>query len=230
MKWHGRKNFIPLVLCVSFCVAQRTLARPVAFLGAYSLMQHSREDAVEFMYTYSQFQNAAFGIHVQNLKHLYVASGLVSVLPLRWNEEGRQSNIYISLGVGAGKEPSASDKPFVVFPSGHVQLDANTETRSRYFAMHWYSLGIFSNKSFEEIANLQIRKNGYHYGKFRAGFAPYLAPFGGLHSFIILEADYAVNQKKTSLTPIVRLFHQNLLLEFGVSVQGKAKLTCEVEL
>jgi len=60
----------------------------------------------------------------------------------------------------------------------------------------------------------------------RAGIAPYVANYGALHTWIILEW---TNQEvldegwDADLTPLLRLFHKNILFELGQSFNGVTK-------
>jgi hypothetical protein len=55
----------------------------------------------------------------------------------------------------------------------------------------------------------------------RAGFAPYLAEFNELNAWFILEANHMnKGMSDVEITPLIRLFYKNILIESGSSFKG----------
>jgi hypothetical protein len=187
-------------------------------------MQTSRGVSQEFMYNNTFSQNFSLGFHGHIFENLKILSTNIALLPLRQNEEGRQTNCYATLGFGAATLAKQKNTPISIFPSALFILDTDTETRDTYFALKSMFLKILrkGNKVFFHSAYVEATA--------RAGFSPYLASYGGLHAFLLGELYWNNREKKTSLTPIVRLFHQNLLLELGFSLEGNAKFTWQTEI
>ena len=63
----------------------------------------------------------------------------------------------------------------------------------------------------------------------RIGVAPYIAEFGGVHTWLMLQADHKPEAHDPfTLTPVVRLFWSTYLVEAGVSEHGDAHLHLEI--
>jgi hypothetical protein len=62
----------------------------------------------------------------------------------------------------------------------------------------------------------------HHLVKFRAGVAPYLAPFDGFHTFLIMEAqrERFKTDEEWSFGPVARFFYNAYLAEIGVDNHG----------
>lgn len=131
----------------------------------------------------------------------------VNFLLKRWNELDSQANIYLSVGHG-GEKINSSFKN-----TSGLALEADWESRKYYI-------------SFREDALLyhkDSRRNIYM-TKVRAGFAPYLAEFDEMNAWFILQADRSTKGKEEfKLTPFIRIFYHNILMEFGASSKGDAQ-------
>lgn len=112
----------------------------------------------------------------------------------RWNQPGSQGNLYFFSGLGS--KIGSSDK------IGHFGIQADWETRLLYTQLSYD--GYFTNDSFHKI-------------NARFGISPYLAEYTYLHSWIILQLDSNLNSVSTTTTlmPVLRLFKDNYLVEFG---------------
>ena len=112
----------------------------------------------------------------------------------RWNHSGSQGNLYFFSGIGS--KIGSSDK------IAHFGIQADWETRLLYTQLSYD--GYFTNDSFHKI-------------NARFGISPYLVEYSYLHSWFILQLDSNLNSgsKKTTLMPVLRLFKNNYLVEFG---------------
>ena len=73
-----------------------------------------------------------------------------------------------------------------------------------------------------ELQAVRLSSQPYNFARFRAGFAPYLADFEQLHSWFILQLERnSTLPGITTVTPLIRLFYQNVLLEAGSSLEGE---------
>ena len=125
--------------------------------------------------------------------------GQVNFLLKRWNNYDSQGNVYA--GVGYGDHETAS-----------YQFEADWEDREYYIAAQYQAL------DFDVGETMEVQK-------FRLGAAPYVGKSGDLHSWFILQ--YAKNtalEDEDSLTPILRLFYQTVLMEVGYSFDGDFSL------
>lgn len=131
----------------------------------------------------------------------------VNFLLKRWNELDSQANVYLSLGHG-GEKVNSSFKN-----TSSAALEADWESRKYYV-------------SFREDVLLSHKdsKRNIYSTKVRAGFAPYLAEFNEINGWFILEATKSNKMNEEyKLTPIIRLFYHNILLEFGSTMKGDSQ-------
>ena len=125
----------------------------------------------------------------------------------RWNELDSQANIFASIGVG-GRHDSQHDDSI----AGYGALEADYETRRVYT--------LFAAETLQSPDSVQFNRLRY-----RAGVAPYKAPFESLQTWIITQVDYMPEMDdKVTVTPLLRFFLNNYALEVGVSLDGKALL------
>jgi len=143
---------------------------------------------------YSLTHKWAAGIH--NLRVAQRTYGMLqnNYLFNRWNHSGSQGNLYFFSGIGS--KIGSSDK------IAHFGIQADWETRLLYTQLSYD--GYFTNDSFHKI-------------NARFGISPYLVEYSYLHSWFILQLDSNLNSgsKKTTLMPVLRLFKNNYLVEFG---------------
>lgn len=194
------------ILALPAAFVPKAWAHPVAYEGAFSLLAFTSEKEQDLQALYSWSPRFASGL--RQLR--YDAPGgsrqlsllQANVLVHRWNEKTSQANLY--LGAGGGFEKNAR-----LAAIGTV--DADWESRRLYTSAQYQSLGFSRNPAIQSM-------------KLRAGFAPYLAEYAELHSWFILELARTPRlERKTEITPLIRLFYRNLLAEFGRSVGGDFK-------
>ncbi|MEI8025020.1 MAG: hypothetical protein WCI18_01610 [Pseudomonadota bacterium] len=138
---------------------------------------------------------------------------VVSYLVLRENEDRQQTNVYLT--AGGGRITSSNSKPQTV-PAGILALDVDTETRTFYSALRY------------EVTRAKDERL-YAYSRARLGFAPYSAAVGGLHTWVLIQADYDKWQSHSEVTPMLRFFFQNMLWETGVSLRGSFQFNWATE-
>ena len=191
--------------------SSKSEAHPVAFAGSYSIMTWNSKEMSDWMFTHSFTSRYSLSARSLRLKtqdgerEFYLPQ--LNFLLKRWNELDSQANIYLSLGHG-GEKVNKSLKDTSV-----LGLDVDWESRKYYV-------------SFKEEVVLSHRNNdlNIYQTKFRAGFAPYLAEFNELNSWFILQLDHSNKvEESIKITPLIRLFYQNILLEFGASQKGDSQ-------
>ncbi|MES2462700.1 MAG: hypothetical protein V4671_19130 [Armatimonadota bacterium] len=135
------------------------------------------------------------------------AVGEFNYLVSRWNELDSQANIYASAGAG-GRQDSRDDESL----AGYLRLEGDYETRRVYT--------LFGAESLQSPGSVDFNRLRY-----RAGVAPYLAPFTSLQTWVIAQVDYMPEMEdEVEVTPLLRFFYNNYALELGVSLNGKAFL------
>lgn len=120
----------------------------------------------------------------------------------RWNGKGEQANLYLKSGLGIATNVDDVD------PAAFTGLATDWETR-RYFAS-------YENRFLWANDSAKFAKHTA-----RVGIAPYIGDYGDLHTWLMLQADYNPGQKDNfSVTPLVRFFKGDYLLEVGNNLDG----------
>ncbi len=121
----------------------------------------------------------------------------------RWNLEDGQANIYVSAGAGAAFQGARSNA--AIF--GGVMADYETR---RFFLLY------------ENDAAYAGDVMQYHWHSGRVGWAPYKVDYEKVQPWIMIKTDYRSDQlHKWQVTPMVRLFTPNWMVEAGVNTRGK---------
>ncbi len=190
---------------------EKSFANPVSFKDGWGIMPAYTPDWSDFEVNYSFTNRYSIGVTDMYRKGKNSTAnftfGEFNYLIQRWNELESQANIYASIGTG-GRHDSV-DKEAV---AGYGRLEGDYETRRIYTAIEAESLQSPGSVDFSRI-------------RYRAGIAPYLAPFTSLQTWIIAQVDYMPEMKdEVTVTPLLRFFYNNYALEVGVSLDGKPYL------
>jgi hypothetical protein len=119
----------------------------------------------------------------------------------RWNDTSAQGNLFLLSGIGASTKRDNNQGIL------HIGVQADWETREIYT----YSL---LNYYQTDVGLLTYRG--------RVGVAPYVADFEDIHTWLIAQVDYANRNghETLSVMPVIRLFQDNILVEFGSDFSG----------
>lgn len=202
-----RKLFI---LLFSLALSVDVMSRPVSYPGGWTFMtmndgyrysvhsHYSPSARYSLGYKGEYWRDEKFQIHALQLNSLLK----------RWNKRHAQANLYLKSGAGVAYSDfrSFDSKSEAVFFTG---ISADWETR-KYFVSYENRV----TKSSEIADDFRQR--------FRVGFAPYVADFGALHTWLMLEVMHVPEDNKNlTYTPLVRFFKGPSLLETGYSSEGK---------
>ncbi len=188
-------------------------ARPVSYPEGWTLMIRNDADQNSTHVHYTFDTRHSFGVRARyDREGDFVFTGAqLNRLMKRRNTRDSQANIYARIGAGiVADDKDASelrperDNDSALF----LGLSADWETR-KYFvsgaAEYW------DNGRFGETSSLHSR----------AGFAPYVANTGALHTWLMAEGHYRPQSpKKTGVSALVRFFKGPALLELGVDDDG----------
>ncbi len=131
-----------------------------------------------------------------------VTSFQINNLIKRWNKKNEQANFYVKSGVGVARDDGEYD------PAAYTGIALDWETRL-YFTP-------YENRFFWADETEQFAMH-----KARVGIAPYVGDYGDLHTWLMLEAHYDAGEEDTfHVTPLVRFFKGNTLLEAGYNLDG----------
>lgn len=192
-------------------------ARPVSYPEAWTLQtfNEARRSAVLAHITTTPF--ASYGVRIEQRRYAdHVFQGLQhNRLLRRWNAPGSQANLYVKLGAGLAlgdfNTPATDDTGR---GAGFVQVAADWENR-RVFVSG--ASGVYAA---EGMAMSETSA--------RVGVAPYVAEFGALHTWLMLQVDHrpqALNEQgmeTLTVTPLVRFFKGPVLAELGWSSNDEA--------
>jgi hypothetical protein len=199
-----RSLLIALALLV-FCEIAH--ANPVSFKGGYGIMPAYNKDWADLQLNYSTSNRRSLGVssfyREGRESSATFGIGQYNYLLKRWNELDSQANVNASLGVGGRHDSKENDAL-----AGYAALEGDYETRR-----------VYSQLSAETLQS----EASVHFSRYRAraGFAPYLAPFDGLQTWLIMQVDYMPEMENSlRLTPVARFFYNNFAFEGGVSLQG----------
>ena len=203
-----KKSLTPsAILLVSALIGLKPVfAGPISYQGGWMLSTDNEPDFIDWQLSYSLKPWISIGADYAYDKmdgpHTSAKNyGLsrVNFLLKRWNNPDSQGNIYIYGGAGAvqlGKESSFA---------WNYGAEADWESRSYY---------VSARAQFMDSNQFDMQG----YSQARIGVAPYVAPFDGFHSWVILQAQYWPNayQEKWRVGPLMRFFVQNVLWELSL--------------
>lgn len=178
-------------------------ARPITYPGGTSIMaMHDPAMSMTgFDYTLNREWALGAAIIYDREDELTLAGPTVT-RGWRWNWPDSQANVYASGAAGVATGDGATR------PAAWSALSADWEDR-RYYVQ--------AGTSVQAIADGPDRLRNTA----RVGVAPYIAESGGLHSWLMLQADHTPGTRQAwSVTPLLRQFRGSHLWEVGVNSRG----------
>lgn len=185
-------------------VAPPVAARPVSYADGWMLMGMANQSEYSVSGSYSPTPRDALGVSSlylregENWLHTLTYNRLLQ----RWNASDSQGNLFLLMGAGVAEHAGETD------PAATLGIEADWETRRVYVS--------YENRY---IYGGDIEKSFSH--KARVGVAPYVGGYDDVHTWLMLQLDHQPSMREQwVVTPLVRLFNQDALGEFGVSHQG----------
>jgi hypothetical protein len=181
-------------------------ARPVSYPGGWTVMLTNDGDHSSQHVHFTPEASYSIGLYTeQNWDLDQTFAGLqVTRLVKRWNAPQSQGNLYVHLGAGVADAFGSQQQEV----AGFAGVQADWETR-RWFLSY----------------DARVRDFGEAEGfvqSGRVGVAPYVAEFGALHTWAMLElAHHPDAAEEVSVTPLLRFFKGNGLMEIGYTPQEK---------
>ncbi|MGE3479728.1 MAG: hypothetical protein AB7G80_09695 [Dongiaceae bacterium] len=137
----------------------------------------------------------------------WLHAGTLTNLLRRWNFSDSQGNLYLKSGLGV----ATSD-------FGRFRQKAELAAFSG-LAADWESRRYYLSYENEVLYAGDIARNFSQ--KARIGIAPYIGDYGDLHTWLMLQLDHRPwAGDPVTVTPLVRLFQETVLGEFGLSNHG----------
>lgn len=215
----GRRA-LPTALLVLALFPRVSHAHPVVFAGGTAVMIHQHADIAELEVVHSPSSRLGLGLSAQRSSRHSQLMFNSSLLGWRGNFPDFQSNFYIGAGLGQQWTRDKDDS-----------LDHAAATfASKNSTLYQWRIGLDGeDREFYSNAMLMRTYNQhdefYDQGKFRLGYAPYKAQNDELTIWGIVEwVPQRLSSQNTvthEITPYVRLFYRNALVELGNSLGGK---------
>lgn len=199
-----KKIFIALVcLMLATPLAE---ARIIDYPGGWTVMQMNdgENNSLHLHYSPAFFYSVGYALDYWREEKWTMHAGQAAWLLKRWNEPDAQANLYArgALGAAFSDHEEFDDK---VEPAGFAGVVFDAENR-RYYVSY--------EGRYTEAGDIF----GGFEQKARVGVAPYVAEYGSLHTWIILQVDHRPESEDTLVfTPMLRFFKGDLLMEVGVS-------------
>lgn len=188
-----------LILIVCLLMAEAIQARPVSYPGGWTVMEQHNRDKTSLHVHYSPTAKTSVGILGLHLRQKDTGLGAIQLNHLikRWNKPASQANIYVKSGLGVAINEDLQR------PAAFTGIALDWEDR-RWFTSYENKLLEAGDidRTFSQSA--------------RVGVAPYVAEFGSLHTWLMLQLDHTPGDRHpVTLTPLARFFYGPSLLEVG---------------
>lgn len=198
------KRTFAVIVCL-LAVSLPAQARYVDFPGSWQAMSlnDGENNTVHLMYTlrpnFSMGYEFSYWRDGEWTSHMASAALLVK----RWNLPDWQVNLYARGAIGAALDGDETE----LAGYGGAAFDAESRRYYVSYENRYIDAGDFYS-AFEEKA--------------RVGFAPYVAEYGSLHTWLMLQVDHRPEGREPlEFTPLVRVFKGDVMLEFGYSDKGR---------
>ncbi|MCG8324681.1 MAG: hypothetical protein MI673_04125 [Thiotrichales bacterium] len=187
-----------------------TQSRPVSYPGGWTFMTMNDGDrySAHIHYSPTAFHSLGYKAEFWRDEKYQIHAVQLNNLIKRWNKKHSQANLYLKSGAGmAISDEGRFDNE--IEPIFYTGIAADWETR-RYFV------------SYENRVTVSADITDNFRQKARIGIAPYIAEFGGIHTWFMLETRHAAEaEDKLVVTPLLRVFKGPGLLETGYGSNGK---------
>lgn len=223
IKWLLRKDIARVSIALATLPMSRpATAHPVVFANGTAIMGHHQGEMSEIELVHSPTPRTGLGFSAERHDDSTSLLGKASALVWRGNYPDYQTNLYFGLGVGKRwNKPAQND-----------ELNGSDvhQKNSKNAPLYQWNIGLDGEDrqyySMLKFAQTFESKNAFtSAGTIRLGFAPYKAQNDELTIWGIVEWSPEKTSKNSpwehDVTPLVRLFYKNALIELGSSMKGK---------
>jgi hypothetical protein len=197
-----KKPYPLIVVYLILSFAPLAMAKPLSYVGGTMVMQENDETGHTFNVDYTFDPHFALGLYSKyeiGGDEFWMAGPQLNTLLKRWNLPEGQGNIFSMTGVGIARQGSRNE------PAAWLTLLADYETRRLFFS---YEPRFMYARNIEK----SVWQRTY------AGFAPYLADYEQLNTWLLLRVDHHPAKKAHFVvTPVIRFFYKMIWLEAGYS-------------
>ncbi len=210
------RYFLLLLILSGGATRALAQARPMPFVGGTAITAQISEAEKTGFVRHSLTRSFAPGLlwsrfSAHDSHAVEALAPHVTWLVHRNNTRTRQANFYAFGGPAFYRSQSDS------FNGAWLSAQADAESRRWYGmakATSWWAPGHFTRREFAA----------------RAGWAPWLAGFNDLNTWLMLEAAYKPGDARTTtLRPLVRFYTRTYLVELGSTLQGDPFLNLSFE-
>ncbi len=192
-------------IVLSFAM-QSVWSRPVSYPGGITADMNNNGDEHSLLLHYSPTAKYSLGIRSEYRRagEYLLTSFQLNNLVKRWNKKDSQMNFYIKSGIGYADRNSSrlKDDSSVAIFSG---IAGDWESRQYFMA--------YENRYLEGGS-----LDDFFMQKVRVGMAPYIADYGALHTWLMVEVEHKPESEDTiTLTPLVRFLKDVHKVEAGIS-------------
>jgi len=187
-------------------MAQTAHARPVSYPEGWTAMQRNNGDRSSAHFHYSPTASDSIGLYVEkNWEEDVTFTGLqYNRLIKRWNAPKSQANLYAKFAVGQAN-PFGHEGAEL---AGFTEIDVDWETRRWFTEYRLRATDFAENESVHHIARL--------------GVAPYIADYGKLHTWLMVQVEnHPEGIEPITTTPLLRLFKGVQMVEVGYTIEQK---------
>jgi hypothetical protein len=178
------------------------------------VMQENDETGHTLSIDYTFDPHFALGLYSKyeiNQKEFWMAGPQLNTLLKRWNLPDGQGNIFAITGAGEARQGSRNE------PTAWLTLMGDYETRRVYFS---YESRFMYARDIEKSA----------WQRAYAGFAPYLADYEQLNTWLLLRVDHhPAKNDHLIVTPVIRFFYKTIWLEAGYSSNNHVMVNWTVQ-
>lgn len=134
---------------------------------------------------------------------LHGGFGHLNLLAYRYNGHGSQGNVYLNLGGGGGTLGKADPGGL-----GYSAVQLDFETLNFYTAL--------MSKVISDFDKVE------HQTTYRIGFAPYVAPYKSLQTWLVAQTTYVPRMEEPwNGMLLLRFFYNTVLWELGGDIKGR---------
>lgn len=187
-------------------------SRPVSFVGGKTIIVNHDEKETSSLVHYTLTPKTSIGLKTIFRDDFRSTIDAIEINHLlhRDNGENHQANFYLKSGIGLASLNIGGFRNSID-PVGYVGFATDWEDRKFFVS--------YENK-YEAISG-----NGSDFSQSaRVGFAPYVAEYGELHTWLMLELNHHPDDQQGDFTirPLVRFFKGVHLLEVGMNDRMEA--------
>ncbi len=190
-----------ILFCTFVIFSSSTYARPVAYPGGVTLMQHNDyiSNNVHLNYTLTGKDTVGVMSEYQRQQKVLLNTVQYTRVLKRWNQDDSQGNLYFVTGAGGAEIKNKFES------GGLAGVEADWESR-RFYLFYRNSL-------------MKVESQGTQFREMaRVGIAPYIGGYNDLNTWFMLQVDHTPQSNKNFVaTPLIRVFKGEYLAEFGVS-------------